>query len=246
MSTHHDMMLTAAESLDRLRNSGVDISVEGDTLLLNGPKEALADDFLDELRKLKPELLKLLSASASDVLTLLTDTGVTLRLVDGDLRLWGPTADMQTGMRAAWAALRPHKPEVLKLLASPEHGPDMPAAKRIEAWLRIVNDPPATACKCWKRLADATEAFATGCWAHDAISAGWNDTALFALHGGIIPEQSHRALCLMIIDESRATLMNGRGQLQSFLRPGIVGRPWWKHPKFASGCQSNAHNQGSQ
>jgi hypothetical protein len=54
--------MSASSVLTRLRQAGVEIAVADGQLKLKGPKSALNEDVLNELRAIKAELLKLLSA----------------------------------------------------------------------------------------------------------------------------------------------------------------------------------------
>jgi len=49
--------MTAAALLERLRHVGVEVAVEGDRLILDGPSDALRDDLIALVRQHKPELL---------------------------------------------------------------------------------------------------------------------------------------------------------------------------------------------
>jgi hypothetical protein len=53
--------MNAAALLSRLEKAGVHIAAEDGQLKLDGPKAALGEEVLNELRQAKPELLKLLS-----------------------------------------------------------------------------------------------------------------------------------------------------------------------------------------
>ena len=53
--------MSAAAVLSRLKRAGVHVAAEGGQLKLDGPKTALCDEVLSELRQLKPELMKLLN-----------------------------------------------------------------------------------------------------------------------------------------------------------------------------------------
>ena len=53
--------MSAADMLSRLKRAGVRITAENGQLKLDGPKTALGEEVLGELRLAKPELLKLLS-----------------------------------------------------------------------------------------------------------------------------------------------------------------------------------------
>lgn len=55
--------MSAAALLSRLKKAGVHVAAEDGQLKLDGPKAALGEEVLDELRQAKPELLKLLSRS---------------------------------------------------------------------------------------------------------------------------------------------------------------------------------------
>ena len=53
--------MSAAAVLSRLKKAGVSVAAEDGQLKLEGPKSALSDEVLSELRQIKSELLKLLS-----------------------------------------------------------------------------------------------------------------------------------------------------------------------------------------
>jgi hypothetical protein len=106
-------------------------------------------------------------------------------------------------------------------------------AERIEAWLRITDNPPLNATKAWKDLADETSDFALSVWAYPAIMTGWSDGALFAFEEGLIPEKLRRRFHWMKIDADAATVMTGRGEIEHFRRPRTFGEPWWSDQRVA-------------
>ncbi|MCH7533901.1 MAG: hypothetical protein IIB36_19360 [Gemmatimonadetes bacterium] len=53
--------MTAADLLRVVREQGVELTPDGDQLRYRGPREALTPDMLIELKRLKPDILALLS-----------------------------------------------------------------------------------------------------------------------------------------------------------------------------------------
>lgn len=104
-------------------------------------------------------------------------------------------------------------------------------ADRIATWLRALDNLPDPTEVDEQKLLPASKKFALSVWAHPALAAGWTDAELFALPVGLIPQMALRNLHLLDIDESGATLMTGRGLVETYepsrFRSGRY-RPWWQ------------------
>ncbi len=101
---------------------------------------------------------------------------------------------------------------------------------RIELWLNALDDLPEPVDADEKKLLPASKKFALSVWAHPALAAGWSDGELFGRPTGLVPQMALRNLHLMNIDESGATLMSGRGAVETYERARFRSddnHPWW-------------------
>jgi|SRR5208337_1771592 len=90
--------MSASTLLTRLKKAGVKIAVADGQLKLNGPKSALNEDVLNELRAIKAELIKLLSATEP-------------------IKQPQPSGNIVADWRAEVALVKPNRPEIDKLKA---------------------------------------------------------------------------------------------------------------------------------
>lgn len=81
--------MSASTVLTRLKQAGVEIAVADGQLKLKGPKSALNEDVLSELRAIKAELIKLLSAtepaSGPDFASIIAEWRAAILAVRSDL-----------------------------------------------------------------------------------------------------------------------------------------------------------------
>jgi hypothetical protein len=104
-------------------------------------------------------------------------------------------------------------------------------ANRIEVWLDALDNLPTPADADERKLLSASKKFGLSVWAHPALAGGWTDAELFARPGGLVPQMALHNLHLMNIDETGATLMTGRGIVETFERSRFrSGRNklWWQ------------------
>jgi hypothetical protein len=104
-------------------------------------------------------------------------------------------------------------------------------ANRIEVWLDALDNLPTPAGADERKLLSASKTFALSVWAHPALAAGWADAELFARPAGLVPQMALRNLHLMNIDETGATLMTGRGIVETFERSRFRSgrnKSWWQ------------------
>ena len=125
--------MNASAVLTQLKAAGVHVAVANGKLELEGPKEALNEDVLNELRAIKAELIDLLSAMEPD-----------------------PAAqaeDVIAGWRCAVQAVNSDNPDIMKLKAASLHFLDSPdaIAAVVNGWdvLLHFGQAPKMRLDCW-------------------------------------------------------------------------------------------------
>ena len=113
------------------------------------------------------------------------------------------------------------------------------AVERIETWIRITDGPlPENKSWLWKRYADATKEFALGPWAYAAVESGWDDSSLFAIAYGLVPEMLRRTFRLKAIHANAAMGMNEKGRLELWpCAKKVTAPPWWGDARFETPAQ---------
>jgi hypothetical protein len=145
--------------------------------------------------------------------------------------------------------------------AAREMGFDTAAAlyrAAIEAWRSEIAAAPSTGIRDFDKLAAVSLRFLDSDWAVKALAAGWDETALFAVHEGQAPKERTDAWGLIPVlawdfhgctiegfSRDACALRTRRGGMlrQPRMRANVdQAAPFWRHPGIVNASRGHAHS----